>query len=55
MLYPTDVHLMKNTIFWGVTVHFAIEIHRDFGGTYCLYLQESRISQARNQKGAGGK
>jgi hypothetical protein len=32
-----------------------VEVHRYFKGIYCLHLQDSRVSQARIQKEAGGK
>jgi hypothetical protein len=47
VLFPTDVHLIKDTVFWDVTMHSPIKISLDFGGTYYLHLQCPRIIQAR--------
>lgn len=38
------------TIFWEVTPCSPIEIHRLFGGTYCLHLLDWEVSQARNRQ-----
>jgi hypothetical protein len=46
---------------WGLHVYSLLvtpctsEWAQSFGGRYCLHLQGRRISQARNQRGAGSK
>jgi hypothetical protein len=33
------------TIFWDTTPRSPVEVHRRFGGTHCLRLQERRVNQ----------
>jgi hypothetical protein len=47
--------VMKSIIFWDITRCSPLEVSRRFGGTCRLHLQGRRISQARNQREAGGK
>jgi hypothetical protein len=42
-------------IFWFVTPCTWEAVHRSFGGTYDLHLQDRRISEARNQQEADTK
>jgi hypothetical protein len=44
---PTAVY-MKCTIRWGVITCNLI-VHRRFGGTYCLHLQDLRVSQTTSK------
>jgi hypothetical protein len=44
----------KNTVFWNVMPCIPVQVHLHFRGTNCLHLQGRRISQASNQKEAGG-
>jgi hypothetical protein len=46
---------MKISIFWDITPCSPLKVNRRFGGTYRLHLQGPRISQARNQREAGGE
>jgi hypothetical protein len=46
---------LNSSVFWDITLSSALEINRCFGGTICLYLQDRRISQARDQNEAGSK
>jgi hypothetical protein len=41
---PTAV-TMNSTIFWDVTPCSLVEFNQCLGGTYCLYLQDRRVSQ----------
>lgn len=45
----------KCTISWDLTPCSPEEVHRNFEGKYCLYLQGRNISRRRNQTKAGGK
>jgi hypothetical protein len=47
--------VVKSCIFWDVTPCSPLKLNRRFGGTCRLHLQGRRISQARNQREAGGK
>jgi hypothetical protein len=38
---------MLSIIFWDVMKCSPVEIHDRFGGTYCLPLQNRRVSQQR--------
>jgi hypothetical protein len=40
---------LKNIAFWDMTQYSPVEVHRSFGGTYCLCLQSRR--QGRCQEG----
>jgi hypothetical protein len=42
--------MTKRTIFWDVTPFSPVDVHRSFGGTCCLHLQGSKVSQTRNWK-----
>jgi hypothetical protein len=46
---------MKSNIFWDVTPCSLIEVHRRFGGIYCLHIRGRKVSQEINQPEAGGK
>jgi hypothetical protein len=46
--------LTKSFISWDITQFSPLKVSRRFGGIL-LYLQGRRISQARNQREAGGK
>jgi hypothetical protein len=37
---------MKNTVFWVVTPHSLIDTYKRFRGTYCLHLQDRKVSHA---------
>jgi hypothetical protein len=41
--------------FWNITSCSPLKVNGRFGGKYCLSLQSRRVSQARNQREAGGK
>jgi hypothetical protein len=41
---------LKMVIFWDVTPSSPVEVYRCFGGTYCLCLQDRRISQATSEE-----
>jgi hypothetical protein len=47
--------IMKSSVFWGVTPSSPLKLNWRFGGTYCLYLQVRKISQATNQCEASSK
>jgi hypothetical protein len=36
----------KSAAFWDVTPYILVEVYRYFGGTYCLHLHGTRVSQA---------
>jgi hypothetical protein len=40
--------LTASTGFWDVTPCIAVEVHWRFGGTYCLHIQDRRVSHARS-------
>jgi hypothetical protein len=40
---------MKISVFWVVML-CGLETAQHFGGTYCLHLQDRRVSQARNRQ-----
>jgi hypothetical protein len=41
------IKYVMNIIFWGAIPCILVAVYRVFGGTYCLHLQDRRISQAR--------
>jgi hypothetical protein len=41
---------MKNSIFWDVTPCIPVKVYRRFGGTYYLYPQGRRVSQASDHE-----
>jgi hypothetical protein len=43
---------MKSTAFCNIMPCSPLEVHRRFGGTYCLHIQGQRVSQARKQQEA---
>jgi hypothetical protein len=45
---------MRSTVFCSETVRSSAEVHRCFGETYRLLLQDGTIGQTRNQNEAGG-
>jgi hypothetical protein len=47
--------VMKSSVFWDITPFSPLKVNRRFGGTRRLHVQGRRISQARNQRKAGGK
>jgi hypothetical protein len=46
---------LKSSIFWDIMPYSPLKINRRFGGTCRLHLRGLRISQARNQREAGGR
>jgi hypothetical protein len=46
MLYSTAVAS------WDVTPCSPVDVHRSFGVTYCLHLQNRRVSQTNGQQEA---
>jgi hypothetical protein len=42
--------VMKNSIFWNITLFSPLKVYRRFGGTYRLHLKGQRMSQARNKR-----
>jgi hypothetical protein len=42
--------VIKSYIFWDVTPRSLLKVSRHFGRTYCLHLQDRRISRARSQR-----
>jgi hypothetical protein len=46
---------MKSSIFWDITLYSPFKINRRFGWACRLHLQFRIMSQARNQREAGGK
>jgi hypothetical protein len=42
--------VMKSTVIWDIMPCSPLKVNRRFGGTYRLYLQGGRISQAGNQR-----
>jgi hypothetical protein len=46
--------MMNSIIFWDVTQGSPV-VHRCFGETYCLHLQDKGISQTSSQQGTDGK
>jgi hypothetical protein len=46
---------MKNYNFFDIMPCSPLKLNRRFGGTCRLHLQDLIISQARNQRGEGGK
>jgi hypothetical protein len=48
-----DMAVLKTSFLWNITPCSPLKVNRRFGGTYRLHLQSRRISQARNQLGAG--
>jgi hypothetical protein len=54
--YYTEKYIWsKNTVFSEVILCSPVEVHQHFRGTYCLHLQDQRVSQARSHQRAGGK
>jgi hypothetical protein len=47
--------IMKCSVFWYIATCSPMKVNRSFEGTYRLHLHCRRISQARNQREAGGK
>jgi hypothetical protein len=47
--------IIISSIFWVTTPCGPLKVNRRFGGTFRLYLQDRRISQARNQSEEGSK
>jgi hypothetical protein len=47
--------VMKSFIFWDITACSLLKANLRCLGTYRFHLQGRRISQARNQREAGGK
>jgi hypothetical protein len=37
---------MRSTSFWDVTPCNLVQVHGLFGGTYCILLQDRKISEA---------
>jgi hypothetical protein len=52
--YKTDTvtvnYRLENIGLWVVTPRSLVEVHRRFGETYCLQLQDRSSSQVINQK-----
>jgi hypothetical protein len=44
--------LLQKKFFWGVAKYSLMEVRQCFGGTYCLYFQGRRVSQASKEKAA---
>jgi hypothetical protein len=47
--------ITKISTSWDTTLHSPLRINSRFRGTYCLYLQGWKVSQARDQYEAGSK
>jgi hypothetical protein len=45
---------MKSNIFWDMQSCSLVEVHRPFGGIYCLLLHGPAVNRVRNQE-VGGK
>jgi hypothetical protein len=43
---------MKSTIFWDITPCSLVGVYRRSVGTYCLHLEDRRVSQESNQQEA---
>lgn len=39
----------KSSIIWKIMTCRLLKMNQDFGGIFCLYLQDRRLSQVRNQ------
>jgi hypothetical protein len=46
---------LKRSVFWDITPCSQLKVNGHFEGTYHLYIQGRRISQARGQQEAGSK
>jgi hypothetical protein len=46
---------MKSAISWNVALPSLVEIHRRFGGTYCIDLHVTSVSKAINEQAANSK
>jgi hypothetical protein len=46
---------MKSAVFWDVTPSAPVEVDQYLGGMQYLHLQDRVVSQASNQREAGGK
>jgi hypothetical protein len=59
---PTDdipntslgLYLFTSTVFWGVTPCSPVRIHWRFGETYCLHLQDRKMSRLCKQQETDG-
>jgi hypothetical protein len=49
-VYKKIISKLRCFIFWDMTSCSLLKANRRFGGTFHLYLQRRRISQARNQR-----
>jgi hypothetical protein len=49
------VGTMGSAVFWDITSCSPLEVRRRSGVTYCLYLQDGRLSQVSSQQKAGGE
>jgi hypothetical protein len=47
--------IIKITVVWDLTRCSPVNVHRRFGWTYCLHLQDRRVIQTCNHHEAGGK
>jgi hypothetical protein len=47
--------VIKSSVFWDITLCSPLKFNRRFGGTCRLHFHSRRISQARNQREAGGR
>jgi hypothetical protein len=47
-------YFLKSTVFWDITPFGQLKLNRRFRATCLLHLQGRRISQAKNQRKAGG-
>jgi hypothetical protein len=41
---------VKSNIFWDMQSCSLVDVHRPFGGTYCLLLHGPTVNRARNQE-----
>jgi hypothetical protein len=47
--------LLKSFILWDMMPCSPANVAQRFGGTYCLHLQDQKVSQAKSQDEAGSK
>jgi hypothetical protein len=45
-----NLNVEESTVFWYVTPYSMVEVHRRFGGMYCLCLQGRRVGKAGHQE-----
>jgi hypothetical protein len=55
LLHDLSSWNLKSSVFWDITPCSPLKVNRRTGETCRLHLQGPRISQARNQREAGGK